>query len=122
MELQEFIAQSIVQIVTGVAQSGEIAASHNAIVNPRDLTVGGAPKSYMFDRSTGRVATSIEFDVAVTTSTVTEAGGKFGIFVGAIELGSKASKDWSSSAMSRIRFCVHVELPTTTDDLEGRNS
>jgi hypothetical protein len=54
----------------------------------------------------------VEFDVAVTESDKTSAGGKAGIKVlSAVEIGGEGSKAWERSTVSRIKFSIPIIPP-----------
>lgn len=111
MKLEEFISETLKEIIAGVKESQVYAQSEGAWVNPRLNPAGKEGIRYVVD-GTGNNAEQIEFDVAVTSTegSATEAG--VGIFVAAVGLGAKGKSDASSSSISRIKFSVYLGLPT----------
>ncbi len=98
MELQDFIGETLKQIISGVRNAQESAIELGAKVNPR----GG---SFVEMRD-------VHFDVAVSTSEGTETKGGIGVFVNPVgSVGSQDKSDVASSSMSRIKFSVPVKLP-----------
>jgi len=113
MELQQFVTESIKQIVHGVADAQSACGSTNARINPVGLTYQRADADSLYwDAESGRVAERVEFDVAV--STVDEKGtkGGAGIFVGPVALGTQGASGTSSTSCSRIKFATFVILPS----------
>ena len=99
MKLQEFVNETLKEIIGGVKDVQEYAKSEGALVNPR--------YSMEYDQHIEK----IKFDVAVTSTegSAKEAGA--GILVAAIGLGAKKKSGVSSSSISRIMFSVPVILP-----------
>jgi hypothetical protein len=98
LELRDFVAETIKQIIDGVDTAQQYATSKRAIVNPR----------------TGRFAQHVEtisFDVAVTAARGTKTQGGIAVFAGAFGLGSKGQSEKSNERVNRIQFSVPVCLP-----------
>ena len=76
LELRDFVAETIKQVIDGVAAAQEYATTKRAIVNP--------PPS----RFTQRVE-SISFDVGITAAKGSKTQGGIAVFTGAFGLGSK---------------------------------
>ena len=112
MKLQEFVSETLKEIIAGVKESQKYAESEGAWVSPRMFTRGDKTSiRYLADKDHANIE-QIEFDVAVTSTegSATEAGA--GIFVAAIGLGAKGKSDASSSSVSRIKFSIPLGLPT----------
>ena len=98
MELQDFIDETLKQIISGVRSAQESAIELGAKVNPR----GGSVVEMR----------SVHFDIAVSTSEGTEKKGGIVVVVGPVgSVGSQDQSDVVSSSMSRIKFSVPVKLP-----------
>ena len=120
MELEEFVSETIQQIVAGVATAKEAVArqrnsgEHKAEVNPEKialLTKGGMQEPPMIDAATNRLLDKLHFDVAVTvTEGSTEKGG-IGIFVGPVGVGAQAQAETANQSVSRIQFAVPIFYP-----------
>lgn len=114
MKLQEFVSETLKEIIAGVKESQKYAESEGAWVSPRvtraEIGVGTRSARYVTQEG-GATIKQIEFDVAVTSTegSATEAGA--GIFVAAIGLGAKGKSDTSSSSVSRIKFSIPLGLP-----------
>jgi hypothetical protein len=99
LELQDFVAETIKQIIDGVATAQQYATSKKAIVNPRtQMHHYPSPQS-------------ISFDVAITAAKGTKTQGGIAVFAGAFGLGSKGQSEQSDETVNRIRFSVPVWLP-----------
>ena len=98
MELQDFIAETLKQIISGVRRAQESAIDLGAKINPR----GGAMVEMR----------NVHFDVGIITSEGTDKKGCIGVLVGPVgSLGSEDQSDTASSARSRIKFSVPLKLP-----------
>jgi hypothetical protein len=114
MELKEFVAESLKNIIDGVTDAQEYAKGKNAIINPNyplsfDKILGFA--QYYDEDQFGHYHQIIEFDVAVTTSSETESKVGGGIFVAAASLGAAGKDKQGDSMYSRIKFSIPIELP-----------
>ena len=109
MQLQEFVTESLTQIIQGVRNAHAAAKTAGAQVNPIGLAVA-KPGSEIYSQA-GQLAQLIHFDVAVTATETDKAQGGIGVFVGALAVGTKGEVESQSSAISRIQFSVPVVLP-----------
>ena len=111
MKLQEFITETLKQIVTGVKEAQEYAIKEGAKVNPA-VHYNITPKEHRITNDgEGQDIQDIEFDVAVTSSEGSKTKGGAGIMVATIGLGVQARTDTTSSSISHIKFKVPVALP-----------
>lgn len=108
MKLQDFVSETLKEIITGVEKAQKAAKNSGAEINPRDHFEAPSGK-YLF--RAGFLAEHVEFDVAVTTSEGTESKGGLGIFVAGIGVGAQGKSDSSSSSVSHIKFAVPIVLP-----------
>lgn len=98
MKLQDFVSETLIEIVNGVKQAQVAVKGSKAEINPSRPIEGVKERP-------------IEFDVAVTTIEGTETKGGVGIFVGPVGIGTQGRSDSSSSSVSRIKFSVPVKYP-----------
>ena len=118
MELNEFVAETLTQIIDGVRQAQEKLSTseeppqQRGSINPPLSTSQGVlqEKGYRIS-SHGTVVQNVDFDVAVTASEGVEAQAGAGILVAAIGLGAKGGTSSESVAVNRIKFQVQVSLP-----------
>ncbi len=98
MKLQEFVSETLKEIIAGVKEAQTYAKDNGAAVNER---IRGAPCD----------PKPITFDVAVTSTDASENEAGAGIFVAALGLGVRDKSDTLNSCVSRVRFDVLVRLP-----------
>ena len=112
IKLQEFVRETLLEIINGVADAQSEELPNNAEVGPvfehilqtKDGTISGIneKRSPIFE---------VDFDVSVTTSLSTETKGKMGVAVHVISLGTQGATKKENAAVSRIRFRVPLVLP-----------
>ena len=110
MNLKDFVAESLREIIDGVVEGQKHGKLSEAIINP--------PPTYLIqqgqvltDHATGVQIQMIDFDVAVTVREGTSTSGGMGLVVGPVALGTKGKSDAASESVSRIRFTVPVAFP-----------
>jgi hypothetical protein len=112
IKLEDFVSETIKQIISGVITAQEYAKEKNAKVNPRGLTFRtDQGEVRLWHASTGQVAQDLDFDVAVTTIEGKATKGGIGVFVGPIGVGSQGQSHGTNSSESRIKFKVPILLP-----------
>ncbi len=119
LELKDFVAETLKQLIEGIVTAQEFAKQHDAKINPRGLfhlTPDG--DNYYVDRSVDRnpdaqppIPQFIEFDVAVTASGSGETKAAIGVFSAIIGAGTQAKIEEANLTVSRIRFSVPVQFP-----------
>lgn len=112
MELRDFIAETLLQIVDGVrkAQSGEQGTNVNAQMATADF--GG----HLVNMGTYGVATRVDFDVSVSAESSGNAGAKLTVF----GVGVAGGAEHKAGAANRISFSVPVRLPDGDTARAGR--
>jgi hypothetical protein len=113
MELDKFITETLNAVVKGVKNSQDFAKENGARINPHigkwdfDKT-----KTTYFGREEGaRAISSIEFDIAISSSNEQENGIKGGINVIYVNFGGNSSDKDIKGTFSRIKFSINVVLP-----------
>lgn len=117
MELDKFITETLNAIVKGIKNSQEVATENNAIINPyvrkwdldKTMTVERKNNDDFISVST------IDFDIAVSTSNEQQTGINGGINVMSVNIGGKASDKDLNETVSRIKFNINVVLPNNED-------
>ncbi|MBX3437790.1 MAG: hypothetical protein KF861_09885 [Planctomycetaceae bacterium] len=113
MQLQEFVAETLRQVIAGVAEAQKGAAEHDAAINPRGtknhytLSAGAAATKQVKTRA----KSVIEFDVAVTTTDASNSEAGAGAMIAVLGIGMKRKEGVEQSMVSRVRFAVPVLLP-----------
>ena len=108
MELQEFIKQSLVQIVKGVNEAQNEAIDVGARINPVGKLLSGGGETHFVQTELN--PQSIQFDVAISVSEEKTAGGKISVLANILNLGAEAKMENLSSLVHRIKFEVPVEF------------
>lgn len=112
MKLDDFVSETLKQIIKGVVAAQEFGNTQNAMVNPISARFHGSTEGQAYCSETGVPLQHVTFDVAVTIAeehTTTEEGNT----VGSISVSPASSNSTQNSSISRIKFDVPVLLPTT---------
>ena len=114
MKLDEFISESIKQIIDGIENATIYAETKGAKISGKNLGFVGAKNGagiVFYNNGTGEVIEKIEFDVAVTIKEGDKTKGGIGLHVGAIGIGAQGQTENENSSVSRIKFSVPFYLP-----------
>ena len=112
MELQEFIKQSLVQIVNAIVETQREVSGTGASVNPSGLRLQNEQVKGHSVTNDGNVTQHIEFDVAVTSIEGTGSKGGIGVVAGIFALGTQGQSSESMQAVSRLKFTIPILLPS----------
>jgi hypothetical protein len=86
IELRDFIAETIKEVIDGVVAAQAHAKEKGAAVNPK-LNFHNQNQDLFLDMATGQPTQSISFDVAVTVAEGTKTQGGIAVFAGAFGFG-----------------------------------
>ena len=113
MELDKFITEALNAVVKGVKNSQDFAKENGARINPYvDKWDFDKTKTTYFGREEGaRAISTIEFDIAISSSNEQENGIKGGINVMSVNFGGNLSDKDIKGTVSRIKFSIDVVLP-----------
>lgn len=114
MKLDEFIFESIKQVLDGIGSARDYAESKGSKISGENLNFTGAKNGagiVYYNGTSGEIVERIEFDIAVTAKEGDKSKGGVGLFVGAIGLGAQGETNSENSSISRIRFSVPLYLP-----------
>lgn len=114
IELKDFVAETLKQIIDGVILAQKYAKETGAIINPKETLE--APSGVIKGTDTGRNAQIVEFDVAITVSQDTEAKGGGKVFIGIAGIGSEIRSERQGELVQRIKFSVPMYLPNQEGD------
>lgn len=117
MKLDDFVSETLKQIIKGVAAAQEFGSTRNAKVNPITARFHSSTQGQSFCRETGVPLQHVAFDVAVTVTEEKTSTGD-GETVGSISVSPATSSSTHNSSISRIKFEVPVLLPTTGTQVE----
>jgi|MTBAKMStandDraft_1061839.scaffolds.fasta_scaffold08337_4 hypothetical protein len=112
MQLQDFIKESLLQIINGIAETQKQKLPHNAEISPY-ITVENirTTEKKMKPQYTWQHATPVKFDIAVTAEESTGTKGGVGVVAGIFALGSQGQSDNLNSSITRIQFEIPIILP-----------
>ncbi len=115
MELKDFIAQTLVEIVNGVSSAQQTLGAEGQFINPEHAQHGDSQKKGVQFAYGWSPIESVDFDVAVTASDTAGTGAKIGVTSGIINasLGGKGEK--STESVNRIKFSIPVCYPRKRD-------
>ena len=106
MELEEFVHNSLVQIMRGIMSAQkewDSKSSGYGVISP----AWDGPDDFR------NRTQEVRFDVAVTAATKTEGGGGGGIRVVAFDISGKINHSAENATVSHISFSVPLLPPTT---------
>ncbi len=113
MDLKEFVAQTLGQIVGGVKDAQAETLALGGEVNPHLNTTHAELGKQGFLWAGGRYAQVVQFDVALTVTEGTGTKGGIGVFAGAVTLGSSGQSKAENTSVSRVKFSVPLVLPSS---------
>ncbi|MBO2638336.1 hypothetical protein I6M42_17045 [Shewanella algae] len=114
MKLEQFVEESLKQIITGVLKAKEHGEQNGAYVNPVNAAFNSNSQNVVFCTETGIPLQQVEFDVAVTVTHSTSESSDDQAEIGDITVsGSSSENNATNSSASRIKFMVPVRLPTS---------
>ena len=117
MDLKEFVAQTISQIIDGIIEADSRVADVGAAVNPPNVVTnktGEGPYGFYAGAKEQKyrpAVQEVQFDVVIHVSKGTETKGGIGIQVGSIGLGSSGKSEAGTSSESRVKFVVPLLMP-----------
>lgn len=114
MKLDEFVFESIKQVIDGIDNAREYAETKGAKISGEHLNFIGAKNGggivYM-NHDNSEIIEKIDFDIAVSAKEGDKVKGGVGLFVGAVGIGTQGQIENENSSMSRIKFSVPLHLP-----------
>jgi len=112
IELRDFVAESLKQVIDGVVAAQEYAKDKGASINPWGLKHGLQSRQLEVARDSvyTEIPQIIEFDIAITASEGGEAKATLGIFA-VVGLGAQATTQDNNTTANRIKFSVPVLFP-----------
>lgn len=111
MELKDFVALTLNQLVDGVKEAQKYAHSQGAKINPSLSQFSTTTSVRLLDPATETIIQEVKFDISLTTQETANSKGGVGIFVGPIALGTQAGSGTSNQSVGKIQFSVPIVLP-----------
>lgn len=111
MDLQEFVKQTLSQIVDGVTDARAQVSDKDGEINPRVNSSHEQLGKQGFLFSSEGIVQIVKFDVALTVGEGKGTKGGIGVFAGAVNLGSSGESNSKNVSVSRVQFSVPLRLP-----------
>lgn len=117
MELREFVAETLKELIAGVKDAQQFAKENGALISPNlkvyQNSIGNSshPVYYGSDGVTNHIMQVIEFDIAVTTATKDTEKGGIGVVSAILNAGVSSENQDTASEVSRIKFTIPVMFP-----------
>ncbi len=112
IKLEDFVSETLRQIIQGVVNAQEHASKLSGSVSPSSARFRTDQGMQLYDLKDKSLIEKIEFNVAVTTTEGTATAGGVGVFVGPVSLGSKGESNSTNQSTSTIKFAVAVKFPS----------
>lgn len=112
MELKEFVAETLTQILEGVSNAHSKAKELGGEVNPHLMSDHKEMSKYGILWAGGQAAPVVQFDVALTVVEGSGVKAGIGVFGGAINIGTSGESTNENTSVSRVKFSVPVVLPS----------
>jgi hypothetical protein len=115
MELKDFVAQTLTQIIQGVQLAQKQAQELGGYISPHLSFMQKGDERLLcyttFPDKSKRAVYAVDFDVAVGTQDSTKSKTGLGIFVGGFGVGVQGTDSSVYDRLNRIKFMVPVILP-----------
>ena len=113
MNLEEFVTDSLSQIIRAIKRTQEQCAEDGAWVSPAGLDLPKPDQTIEVEPGIQAYVHDVQFDVAVSVGDKqgAEAGGGLQVF--AVKLKAGGSVEYENSAVSRVQFSVPVVWPVS---------
>jgi hypothetical protein len=117
MELKDFVAQTLVQIVEGIDQANDSLSNKSAFVVSSNIKTSEDIK-YSFDKERiPHYVSNVDFDVAINIQDSQSKTGGANIEVfSVLNIGGKGEKGLIDTSTNRIKFTLPLALPTEPED------
>ncbi len=109
MNLEEFVAETLLQVIRGVERAQEALGDSTAAVAPTVKSASADSKHIATHH--GIAATNIQFDVAITVESNVKDTAKAGLAVLPVVIGGERGTSDRDQTVSRVSFNVPVQLP-----------
>ncbi len=110
--LEDFVAETLSQIIRGVQKAQDAVAGTGAMVSPQmqSLSTKDTIGQALGGHSTQPVY-NVDFAIAVTVSEKAASSGGLAFIIGVVTAGAHAKSEQDAGSTSRIRFSVPIVLP-----------
>lgn len=123
MKIDDFISETIKGIASGINKANSELNQIDCYVNPPKMLIHGKEESAILtaeikpaEDNPTRFVEKVKFDVSVVAEETKETGGKAGVSISILTLGTEASSASGSKSASRVAFSIPVVFPTAKPD------
>jgi hypothetical protein len=122
MDLKDFAKETVKAITLAAHELQLELKDAGAIINPPTTGSGNDTFEVGGTRHTLRRVQNIEFDLALSTSSSTSAGGKGGMKILVVEASADAAHARTSEEVSRVKFSIPLALPASDQESTNRQA
>lgn len=114
MKLDQYVEETIKQIITGISEAQKFGKQNGTEVNPASGTFNHNNSTGLFCLKTGTPIQQIEFDIVVSVSEGNSTTDSPELTVGSLTAsGNSHSTETTNNSTNRIKFSIPVLLPTS---------
>jgi hypothetical protein len=110
LSLEDFIAESLGQIMSGIKKAQQNSKDTGASINHPSVPTSTGCDEVLVAKG-GGVLERVHFEVLITASESEGAKGGIGVFTGAFGLGGQVEGGSESRHANRIKFAIPVRYP-----------
>ncbi len=111
VELEQFVAESLRQVIAGVSEAQSGLVENGAQINPNVSVDAAFRLKRLCAAGQPRLIEQVDFDVSLLASQGTGTKGGIGLFVAGAVVGAQKKVTEEVSSINRIRFSVPLVLP-----------
>ena len=112
MDLKDFVAGSLTQIIEGIREAQKASADSGGWISPAGSNMTPRKETPIVKTPEGEgYLHEVHFDVAVTVSDEQGANAGAGLKIFGAKLGADASVTYQNAAVSRVQFSIPVVWP-----------
>ena len=104
MNLDDFIKDSLLQVLKGIKDAQDIS-------NKQGPGTGAINPKWGKDKDYHRYTSEVGFEIAISATKQSDKGGQAGITVVALDIRGEGKQTAKSSHVSRVSFKVPIALP-----------
>jgi hypothetical protein len=108
LTLDDFISETLKQIIDGVKTAQKHAVSRGAKVNPAGKRLQASTRT---THETEPRSTIVEFDIALAAHEGKQKKGGVGVFLASVGVGGQAQSEATVSSTSRVKFRLRLLPP-----------
>lgn len=115
MQLDEFIKESLTQIMNGVIDAQKESVGKKYVINPYTRKKSDVIGNVMFDFSL-KDKMSIDYEIILTNNTSNKNKGGIGVFLGGVGIGGQNDSTNENNNLTKVKFPIPVVFPGNEDE------